>query len=263
MRRLLSLCLVSFLAGCSLVVGGEVDDLQIDRDAKRDVRVDLRDFTPHVGQIVDVQIVEPDGALARAHAVIDPLPSDCVNITFPRGAPLSANRVDFFADLNMNRALDQTPTDHSWRFELPEDGRLLYVHDVDFTNIGEVDPATPGGQPLTVNITGAEAFEGQRVVASVSREDLIIDDLGNEMRLDTVPGIYVLGGVTGGVIAFELTGVIDGGAQHDIELAIGDGPTRCRTSAMAGGDGLTLEVDLSTIDCDDGAPRVVFEDCAR
>ncbi|MEC7526106.1 MAG: hypothetical protein VYE22_39860 [Myxococcota bacterium] len=262
MRRLVSLFALLALGGCTLVVDGEVGELRPNQNAKRDVRVDLRDFTPHVGQLVDVKIVNPETNGTLAHAVIDALPSDCANLFFPRGAEAFADRVDFFADLNGNGVLDQAPTDHSWRLRLNDEGRLLYVHDVDFTNIGEDEPAVFIGEPLQLTVTGAGAFDGQRVVASVIRSDLIDPEM--DIRADTVPGIYVLGAIEGGTIAFELEGVIDAGRVHNIELAIGDGATRCETSATAPDSGpLTLELDLSTLDCDDRPPRMAFEDCGR
>ncbi|GAB5549232.1 MAG: hypothetical protein SangKO_089920 [Sandaracinaceae bacterium] len=262
MRRLFSLCIAFALGGCSLVVDGEVGELRPDQNAKRDVRVDLRDFTPHVGQLVDVKIVNPDTNGTLAHAVIDALPSDCANIFFERGAESFADRVDFFADLNENGVLDPAPADHSWRLRLNDEGRLLYVHDVDFTNIGEDNPARLNLESLQVNITGAEAFDGQRVVASVIRSDLIDPEM--DIRAETVPGIYVLGAIAGGTIAFELTGVIDAGERHNVELAIGDGSTRCETSATAPNSGpLMLDLELGSIDCDDRPPRMSFTDCGR
>jgi hypothetical protein len=270
MRGFLSLLIVVGLAltGCSLVVGGEIDDLSTDINAKRDVTIQLRGFDPHVGQAVDIRIVRPvaPGEMGTpqilARAIIDPMPGDCVDVNMQRAAPLVANRVDFYADINGNGIVDPTPTDHSWRFDLDEDGTLLFVHDVVFTNIETDMPASPGGNDLVVNVTGADAHDGRQVVAALITSELVDPETGD--REDSIPGVYVLGAVEAGTIAFTLPGVVDSGRTYELELAIGDGAARCSITedSPAGGE-FTIAADLADFECDTADPRGVFEDCSR
>src|SRR5690606_23186877 len=128
-------------AGCSVIVGDEVGDLRPDLNAKRDVTVSLRDFGPHVDQLLDVQIVTPGvppeiAPLVSARVMVDAVPSDCVDMRLRRGAPFVASRVDFYADLNMNGRLDPPSAgDHSWRRPLDENGQLVFIHDVMFDDL--------------------------------------------------------------------------------------------------------------------------------
>ena len=265
--------LVSVLAvalqatGCTLIVGGEVDDLSTDVSAKRDVTLRFPDLEPHLGQTVDIRLVRPvlAGEMGApqilGRVIIDPLPSACFNVMMERAVPFAADRVDFYADINGNGVVDPAPMDHSWRANLDENGVLLFPHNMVFTNIELDDPASPSGSDLVVNVTGAEEHDGRRVVAALITSDLVDPD--NGVFEDSIPGVYVLGAVEAGTIAFTLPGIIDSGRTYELELEIGDGDARCSITQSAPAVGeFPISVDLSDFDCDTEPARGVFEDCS-
>jgi hypothetical protein len=266
MRRASLLLFTLALGGCSLLVDGEVGDLEEDPTSQRSVTVSLRAFEPHVDQLVDIQVVDPAEGFVIARAILDPLPAADVDVRLLNGAPASVDRIDFYADLNMNRALDPPPEDHVWRCdstvatpcELDGD-RLLFVHNVMFQDIA-ADPATPTGRDWVLNVDGAEAQDGRPVLARL-RTRVAVDAEG-EVRVDVVPGLYRLGAVESGTVAFTLPGIADPGQVYDVELLFGDDAEECvleeQRVPTAPGEAFVVERSLSAFTC--AAPEPV--DCA-
>lgn len=261
MTRLLC-CALALATGCTLIVEGEVGDLDVNLNAKRDVRVILLDMDPHIGQFVDVQIVrppEPDSSDAsiQARAVFDGLPSNCVELFWPLGAALSATRVDFYADLNGDGMLSPPGDDHLWRRELDDDGEFRFIHDIEFDDIG-ADPADEIGFDLDLELTGLDAHNGQTLVVAVLRSFRVAP---GEPQLTSVPGILVIDTIEGGAVSSFLPGIIDGGADHVIELNFGDGANVCRMNITAPASGsLEIRADLASLECGLSDPQPVFED---
>lgn len=249
------------MGGCSLVVDGEVGDLDINLNAKRDISIALINFTAHIGQRVDVRIVRPSGAegTIQARAMFDPLPTECVEVRMARGASAAATRVDFYADLNGDGVLSPPGDDHTWRRALDEMGELRFVHDVEFDDISAPE-ATTTGQALSLSLTGLDAFDGETLVASVIRDDFVAE---GEPTRETIPGVLVHGPITGGALDVILPGIIDAGEEHQIEVNIGEGATVCRAFLVAPTSGdLMIAGEFATAfpDCT-GAAHDVFSDC--
>ena len=259
---LVLLVLVLLASGCSVIVGDEVGDLRPDLNAKRDVTVSLRDFGPHVDQLLDVQVVVPGdpaadiAPLVSARVTIDAVPSDCLDMRLRRGAPFVASRVDFYADLNMNGVLDPPSAgDHSWRRDLDESGRLLFIHDVQFDDLTN-EPAQVVLNALEMNVTGAEAMNGAQVVVLLVGEDLV--DVEMNIRRPSVPAMFVTN-VNEGRIAFSMPGVVDPGTFYDVEIHIGDEALVCVLEEQRGpttpGDApLRIEDTLDALACEPGTP---------
>lgn len=259
---LVLLVLVALASGCSVIVGDEVGDLRPDLNAKRDVTVSLRDFGPHVDQLLDVQFVVPGNPpdvvpLMSARVTIDAVPSDCVDMRLRRGAPFAASRVDFYADLNMNGVLDAPGSagDHSWRRPLDESGRLLFIHDVQFDDLTN-EPAQIVLNPLEMNVTGADELNGAQVVVLLVGEDLV--DVETNLRRPTVPAMFVTN-VSEGRIAFTMPGVVDPGTPYDIEIHIGDEALVCVLENQRGATTpaeapLRVEATLDMLECEPGTP---------
>ncbi|MCB9594987.1 MAG: hypothetical protein H6719_19855 [Sandaracinaceae bacterium] len=252
--------------GCSLIVEDEVRDLQPNLNGKRDVRVTLIDMNPHIGQYNDIQIIrpgDPDDPTSRseveARAIINPLPTGCFELFWPLGASFAANRVDFYADLNMDGMLSAPGEDHLWRRELVDSGdgeaSLEFIHDVMFDDIG-ADPAAEPLSDLIVNVTGQEAHDGQLLVISVTRD---FRESPGAPAQQTTPGIMVIGAVAGGTISETLPGVLDQGSEYTLDFDFGEGATICRGRITADAAGATVD-SLDGWDCTVTDRRMVFRD---
>lgn len=259
----LGLVVATSLTGCSLLVNGEVGDLGLDLSSQRTVTISLRAFEPHVDQLVDVQVVDPDQNFILARAILDPLPTADVDVRLLNGAPAAADRIDFYADLNNNRTLDAPPDDHVWRCdgtpatpcELEEGGRLLFIHNVMFQDISAT-PAMPAGRDFVMNVGGAEEKDGMPVVVRL-RTRLAIDPEG-EVRVDVVPALYRLGAVESGTVAFTLPGIADPGQTYDVELIFGDDAEECVLEAVRAptraGEDFVIDQPLSEFTCSTPPP---------
>lgn len=253
-------------AGCSLVVAGEVDGLEPNLNAKRDVRVTLIDMNPHIGQFNDVQIVnraDPTDPTSvselEARAVLDPLPTGCFELFWPLGASISADQVDFYADLNMDGMLSPPGDDHLWRRRLAEaadgTGELEFIHDVMFDDIG-ADPANEPLSDLRFNITGLDDQNGRLLVVSVTRDFRESPEAAVQR---TTTGILVVGAIEGGVIDATLPGILDQGSEHTIVLDFAEGTMICGRDITPDATGATIE-SLADFDCMMSSAPQVFRD---
>ncbi|MFK7984585.1 MAG: hypothetical protein AB8I08_01055 [Sandaracinaceae bacterium] len=263
MRSFVALLCVLFIStGCSVVVDGSVDGLEPNPLQMRDVTVSLRDFSPHVEQLVRVEWVEnldllvPPPAEGRvplvlATAVIDSAPSDCMDIRMRRGAPLVANRVDFYADVNMNGMVDPPEDgDHTWREFLDDNGELIFIHDVQFEDL-TVDPGAALLNGFEVEITGAEEHDGATATVLLIDEDTLGADA--DVVLPSVTVLYVTE-IESGTLSIALPGVADSGEDYDIEVRIGDNSLVCtiddQRTPVSGP--LRVEGELSSFTCAPG-----------
>ncbi|MGE0788566.1 MAG: hypothetical protein AB7S26_23015 [Sandaracinaceae bacterium] len=275
-RSVLCVLLLSWaLGGCSLVVGGELDPLTIDPSQLRDVAVRLVSFTPHTGQPVIVEIVNPETRLIQAYARIDPYPDSCAQLDFPLGAPIAATQVDFYADIGadgLGAPTDMTNTDHTWREPLDEDGSLTFQHAFNFVNIRDENPATTAGLDLVIDISGAESMNDSSVVlALIHQVDLSLDPEAPDLR-PSVNGIFA-GTVVAGAVGIRrgaamdelprIVGIVDQGESYTIELNFAN-TMRCRLDARAPASGeMVVTATLADFTCDSTAAMQVYEDCSR
>ncbi|MCA9607118.1 MAG: hypothetical protein KC619_16040 [Myxococcales bacterium] len=264
--RLLLVLIAGLVGGCSLLVEGEVKDLEPNLNAKRDVRVTMLDMNPHIGQLFDVQIIRPGDPMVatsrsqiEAHAVIRPLPTPCFELNWPLGTSLGATRVDFYADLNMDGMVSPPGDDHLWRRDLMEEpdgtGFIDFIHDVMFDDIG-ADPAIATMADLTIDLTGLDDHEGELLVVSVTRD--FRESPGAPVQRST-PGILVVGSIAGGVVSETLTGVLDQGSDYTIDFDFAEGTTVCRNIVTANASGATI-TSLDAFDCGVTNRLVVFRD---
>lgn len=271
MSRLCFVLALTALTGCSLVVDGEVGDLDVNLNAKRDIEVTLFDFDPHIGQRNDIAIVRPldpeneplGDAQLEARAVIDPLPVPCFTLLFENGASFSANRVDFYADLDMNGVISDPGDDHLWirELELDQDtgtGSLRFIHDVMFDDLNDIEISRVGPD-IELALTGLDAQEGQLVTIAVSRQ---FRETLDSPQQRTVVGIGVVGAVTGGNVNIAIPGILDAGSPHTVEIDFGEGTMTCRREVMAPlGAADTLTIDsIDPFDCSVTDRSMVFID---
>lgn len=273
MRRCLSLALLVLASGCSAVVGGDLDPLEVDLNGRRDVGMRLVNFDPHVDESVFVEFWRPDTGFLSAAAGMDPLLFPCVDIQLPFGADIGTTMVDFYADRDFN-GLDAPPDDHVWREELDESGQLVFPHEFNFVDIS-ADRPTAMGDDFIFDITGAEEFEGDSVVVSLIQEVDIAPGADEEDLRDSVNAVFLTDVLDGTVgrrrmsPAIEgpprLRGVVDGGVTYTVELSIAPNTPRamrCRLQVVSDRD-LVVTEDLSAFECDTEEPLMTLVDCSR
>lgn len=265
MRRLMLLFTLLALTGCSAIVGGDLDPLEIDPSTRRTVSLSLRGFGPHVMQPVHVEFVRTDENRVQAAALFDPLGAADIDLVMPFGATVNATQVDFYAD-QLDDGLD-IAGDHTWRRELDESGFLRFAHEFNFEDLTMNRPIGQG-QDLQIAITGMEEHDTRTVILSLFQTLPLNPGGEDEMIEDIVTGVYrgvvtagALGGLRGPMTdrPTVLRGVVDGGAPHLVELNIANGMSRCRLEVPTlPAEPLVLDMDFGDFECDDGEPLAVF-----
>ncbi len=111
--------------------------------------MDFMSMTPHVGQMFDLKLIrtgDPEDSLI-SEVVVDTIQNADFTLTIPGIMTGYSYRIDFYADFNGNGTYDAPPADHAWRLELENvmgDTTLTFVHNTDFTDIGEGPINVPG-----------------------------------------------------------------------------------------------------------------------
>jgi hypothetical protein len=188
-------------------------------DSPRTLCLRLQHFTPHIDELVGVDLVTADHIL-RARVILDPLAPDKgadADIVLPLAIPASevpaAGEVhplhlEIFGDHDPahDRMYTSDGTDHDWIVELPGSGHLVFPHNQQFSRLLP-RPSGIGGD-FHMKFTGMSVHTGQ------SLEVMVIEqDSGRPVgmyRMQSIPGD-----------AFELTipQIIDvGGVTYRIEF---------------------------------------------
>lgn len=101
------------------------------------VNVDFSSMTPHVGQMLEMRVVDTDSGL-EVGRVSGNVPSAAYTAGLP-GIKIGGNyNVDFYADFNKNGVYDAPPTDHAWRETITNatgDETIGFTHNTSFTDI--------------------------------------------------------------------------------------------------------------------------------
>jgi hypothetical protein len=126
-------------------------------------------------------------------------------ITLPNALPGGDADLDFFSDLNGNRAYDAPPADHAWRVPIPADGQVSFIHNVNFTDIGAA--AGSQGGDFALNLTGMTPHVGQLMEVRVIRTP----------EGKTV-GAYRLGAIPGATFSLAIPGIIQSGQSYQVDF---------------------------------------------
>ena len=110
--------------------------------------LELRGFTPHLGQLFEARLVDitSGGYVEVAIQRVESFPEADFDLSFTDLEGGHTYNVDFYADFNGNKMYDPPPTDHAWRLLLEDvqgDTTLTFNHNTDFTDIEwgvEIDP---------------------------------------------------------------------------------------------------------------------------
>ena len=100
--------------------------------------MDFKDMTPHVGQLLELRVVNKANDMEVARMKLDAIPGPDFMLKVPGIEPGNSYMVDFFADMNGNKVYDTPPADHAWRLDLDNvtgDTTLTFTHNTNFTDI--------------------------------------------------------------------------------------------------------------------------------
>jgi len=183
--------------------GGEVSA------ALRNVTLDMTAMTPNVSQMMQFRLVTTATNALRFVGVLDGLPSAAYNFTMPNSVINEAYNLDFFADVNANRAYDAPPTDNAWRQAVPAglaDAVLTFVRNTNYTDVS-MPPFAPLGGDFTFQATGMVPHVGQLF------ELRVIDSSAGR-----VVGKYVLPAVGSANFSITIPMVIKDLTNYQIDL---------------------------------------------
>jgi hypothetical protein len=189
--------------------GGEPD---IGCSNPRTLCVRLKDFSPHVDELVVIDLVAQDGSL-RARAMLDPMSFDGntrADVVMPLAIPKSEVpdegdkhelHLEIWGDKTGDR--EYTPNengetrDHDWIVDLPENGNVVFEHNTVFRDLLP-RPSSIGGD-FNMRLRDFGLHDGQML------EVMVIED-----NTDRTVGLYRLQEVPDdGEVEIEIPGIID------------------------------------------------------
>ncbi len=157
--------------------------------------MDFKDMTPHVGQLLELRVVNKADGTEVARQKLNAVPGPDFTMTIPGIMPGNSYRVDFFADLNGNKVYDTPPADHAWRLELDNvtgDTTLTFTHNTNFTDIMwpyvltmDFKDMTPHvGQMFNLKLYRMNGSDVDSLLANIT-----IDTIRQASFTMTIPGI--------------------------------------------------------------------------
>ncbi len=103
-----------------------------------DLTISFSGMTPHVGQKLEIRLVNMSDLSEFDRQIIDPVPSAEFDVVFEDIEDGSNFFVDFYADHNGNGWYDAPPTDHAWRLSAEDvngGDEIMFSHNINFTDI--------------------------------------------------------------------------------------------------------------------------------
>lgn len=110
----------------------------------RTLCVRLDSFSPHLDELVQIDLVTVSDDILRTRAVIEPMGEVRADFVLPLAIPEREVpeadedhplKLEIWADNDKDGEYDEPPVDHSWNLELPQDGTLVFAHNGDFNDI--------------------------------------------------------------------------------------------------------------------------------
>ncbi len=137
-------------------------------------------MTPHIGQKLEVRLVDMATMKEAGRAKVDAIPSAEFDVHMPFISTGETYYVDFWADHNGNGVYDAPPADHAWRLELTDvegDEDDEFIHNTNFTDIGWEYRFTLHAMGMTPHL--GQLFELRLVNQATMQE-------AGRMRLDSI-----------------------------------------------------------------------------
>lgn len=142
--------------------------------------LEFEGMTPHVGQLLEVRLVNQGTGLEAGRVTMDAIPSAEFDIFLPFLVSGENYLVDFYADLNGNGVYDAPPADHAWRIELDDvegDEDDNFIHNISFTDIG-------WNYRFTLNAMNMNPHLGQLFEMRIVNQSTLLET--GRMRLDSL-----------------------------------------------------------------------------
>jgi hypothetical protein len=208
--------------GSAGTTGGSGDgDDGVDLSCKnpRTLCLQLRKYSPHLDELVQIDLVTNSDNTLRSRAILDPfgVGSDEAEVVMPLAIPENEVpragedhplHLEIFADDNKDRKYTLSD-DHDWNVELPPDGKLIYEHNSDFSAL---DPAPRGqGADFTMTLTKMGVHMGKML------EIMVIQSLGKNQLGRTV-GLYRIAAISSDTIDIAIPDIIDPGFSYVVEF---------------------------------------------
>jgi hypothetical protein len=138
-------------------------------------------MTPHVGERLEIRIIDKYDSKEAGRTIVDPVPSADFTANVDGIQAGHSYWIDFYADHNKNGRFDPPPVDHAWELELNNatgSDVVNFAHNTNFTNID-------WKYMLSVHLTGMIPHVGQLF------ELRVIDDSTNtevgRVRVASIP----------------------------------------------------------------------------
>ncbi len=119
--------------------------------------LDLTGFSPHVGGLFELRVVDRATSLEIGRSRVESIPLADFSVSVPGLMLQGSYDIDFYADLNGNGLYDDPPADHAWQMRLDDpmgDTTLTFAHSV--TNFKDI--AWP--YLLSLDLTGFSPHVG-------------------------------------------------------------------------------------------------------
>ncbi|MFH1197481.1 MAG: T9SS type A sorting domain-containing protein [bacterium] len=154
--------------------------------------VQLSGMTVHIGQLLEMRVVDNSTGLEAGRKRIELIPSDAFNVAIP-GIELGKEyKLFIYADANKNGVYDAPPADHSYELTFTNNTgnvELPFTHNTNFVNID-------WKYLYTLNFTGMTPHAGQffeiRVVKNTTDEEV---------------GRYSLTSINGALFSISIPGI--------------------------------------------------------
>lgn len=105
--------------------------------------LEFRDMEPHLGQRLELRIVNTSTRAEVDRFIIDEIPAAAFELDFEVLKEGESYTIDLYADHNANGRYDAPPTDHAWRLEIPAvvgDVVIPFTHTAEFVDIAWPPP---------------------------------------------------------------------------------------------------------------------------
>ncbi len=168
--------------------------------------VRLMGFSPHVNELVDIDLVSADHTL-RARAILDPLGGLDGDVVMPLAIPAnevpktgksSPLHLEIWADKSEDRKYTAAK-DHDWVEPLPASGNDVFVHNSAFTDLLPRPRAI--GNDFTLHLTGYGIHKGK-----------VFEVMVIERQSGRTVGLYRLHQIPGDAIDLTIPEIIDDSA---------------------------------------------------
>ncbi len=100
--------------------------------------VNFSSMSPHIGQMLQLRVVDLDNGLEVGRKTLDAIPEASFSIDLWVLVKSHDYKISFYADFNNNKSYDVPPVDHAWELmvsNVQDDVQLDFTHNINFVEI--------------------------------------------------------------------------------------------------------------------------------